>query len=306
MRRARWWVALLLPLALAPSCSEPPAAPDGARALERVKQQVAFGPRIPGSPGHEKFRAWLVSELERLGARIERQSFVDTLAGQAYPMENVIARFGPRDGRPIALFAHYDTRPWCDQDPDPAKRTEPVAGANDAGSGVAVLLEVAELLKQRAPSVGVDLVFLDGEDLGRPAHPDEYCRGSQHYASVLPPQGEAARPVAGFVFDMVGDTDLGIWDEGNSAARATNLVALVHEAARATGARHFHEGVRHTLIDDHIALLDAGLPAVDIIDFDYAAWHTTADLPDRVSAESLAEVARVAAWIVYQSPLAKR
>ena len=305
MTHVRWWVVLLLPLALAPSCSDPAARPDGTRALERVKQQVAFGPRIPGSPGHEKFRAWLSAELERLGGRIERQAFVDSLSGQSWPMENVIARFGPERGRRVALFAHYDTRPWCDEDPDPARRREPVAGANDAGSGVAVLLEVAELMKLRAPSVGVDLVFLDGEDLGRPGFPEEYCRGSRRYAQLLPAVGAESRPVAGFVFDMVGDRDLGIWDEGNSALRATNLVELVHEAARATGAAHFHEGVRHTLIDDHIPLLDAGLPAVDIIDFDYAAWHTTADLPDRVSAESLAEVARVAAWIVYQSPLAK-
>jgi hypothetical protein len=306
MRAIRWLVPLLLPLALAASCSEPAAGPDGARALERIRQQVAFGPRIPGSPGHAATRAWLVAELERLGARIERQSFMDTVAGQAWPMENIVARFGPEQGRRIALYAHYDTRPWSDMDPSPERRTEPVPGANDAGSGVAVLLEVAELMKVRRPAVGVDLVFLDGEDLGRPDFPDEYCRGSRHYARRLPPAGDASRPVAGFLFDMVGDRDLGIWDEGHSAARATNLVNLVHEAARATGAAHFHEGVRHTLIDDHVPLLDAGLPAIDIIDFDYPAWHTTSDLPDRCSAESLAEVARVAAWIVYSSSLAKR
>ena len=104
---------------------------------------------------------------------------------------------------------------------------------------------------------------------------------------------------------MVGDRDLGIYDEANSAARATNLVELVHEAATATGATHFHRGVRYTLIDDHVPLLDAGLPAVDLIDFDYPAWHTSHDLPDQVSAASLAEVTRVAAWIVYQSALAR-
>ena len=158
----------------------------------------------------------------------------------------------------------------------------------------------------RAPGVGVDLVFLDGEDLGRPTAPDEYCRGSRGYARRLPPAGDASRPAAGFLFDMVGDRDLGIYDEANSAARATNLVELVHEAATATGATHFHRGVRYTLIDDHVPLLDAGLPAVDLIDFDYPAWHTSHDLPDQVSAASLAEVTRVAAWIVYQSPLAKR
>jgi Zn-dependent M28 family amino/carboxypeptidase len=99
-------------------------------------------------------------------------------------------------------------------DPVLSRRGEPVPGANDGGSGVAVLLEVAELLHLRAPAVGVELVFLDGEDLGRPEAPDDYCRGSKGYARRLPPRSDAARPVAGFVFDMVGDRDLGIWDEG--------------------------------------------------------------------------------------------
>jgi len=302
--RARWLLPLLAPVLLAASCGGP-EGPDGARALERVKRQVAFGPRVPGSASHAAMRAWLVAELERLGGRVERQAFRDTVGGAEWTLENVIARWGPEGGRRMALFAHYDSRPWCDEDPDPAKRATPLPGANDGGSGVAVLLEVAEALHARAPAVGVDLVFLDGEDLGRPTSPDEYCRGSRGYARRLPPPHDPARPVAAFVFDMVGDRDLGIWDEGTSAARATNLVGLVHEAARATGAAHFHEGVRHTLIDDHVPLLDAGLPAVDIIDFDYPAWHTTADTPDRVSAESLAEVSGVALWLVYRSALAK-
>jgi len=310
--RTPWRHALLLAGLAAASCSGY-AEPDGARALERVRTQVAFGPRVPGTPAHAAMRAWLAAELEGLGARLERQAFDDTVAGRVWRLENLIARFDPagqpstaRAGRRIALLAHFDSRPWCDEDPDPARRAEPVPGANDGASGVAVLLEVAELLRARAPAVGVDLVFLDGEDFGRPSNPEEYCRGSRRYASLLPPPGDPRRPAAGFLFDMVGDRDLGIWDEGYSAARATNLVELVNEAAAATGARHFHRGVRHTLIDDHVALLDAGLPAVDIIDFDYPAWHTSADTTGNVSAESLAEVARVAAWLVYRSPLARR
>jgi Zn-dependent M28 family amino/carboxypeptidase len=168
-----------------------------------------------------------------------------------------------------------------------------------------VLLEVAEMLHAKAPATGVDLVFLDGEDFGREMWPEEYSRGSRGYALRLPPPGDPARPVAGFLFDMVGDAELNIWDEANSALRATNLVDLVHEAARATGARHFHPEVRHTVIDDHIPLLEAGLPTVDIIDFDYEHWHTSRDTPDKVSAESLAEVTRVAAWLLYSSALAR-
>jgi Zn-dependent M28 family amino/carboxypeptidase len=297
--------AAALLLAAAVSCNGAQPRPDGARALERVRAQVSHGSRVSGTPGNTAVREWIAGELQRLGGRVERQAFVDTVAGQVYPLVNVIGRFGPDHGRRIALFAHFDTRPWCDEDTVRAQWQRPVPGANDAGSGVAVLLEIAELMHLRAPGIGVDLVFLDGEDLGRPTAPDDYCRGSRGYAKRLPPAGDPARPVAGFLFDMVGDRDLQIFDEGNSITRATNLVELVHEAARATGAAHFHAEPRYTLIDDHVPLLDAGLPAVDLIDFDYPAWHTSRDLPDQVSGESLAEVARVAAWLVYQSALAR-
>lgn len=304
-RTARVALVAALLLAAAVSCTASPPRPDGARALERVRAQVAHGSRVSGTPGNTAVREWIAGELLRLGGRVERQAFADTVAGRVYPLVNVIGRFGPGSGRRIALYAHFDTRPWCDEDTVVAQWQRPVPGANDAGSGVAVLLELAELMHARGPGIGVDLVFLDGEDLGRPTAPDDYCRGSRGYARRLPPAGDPARPVAGFLFDMVGDRDLQIFDEGNSATRATNLVDLVHEAARATGATHFHHQVRYTLIDDHVPLLDAGLPAVDLIDFDYPAWHTSRDLPDQVSAESLAEVSRVAAWIVYQSALAR-
>ena len=278
---------------------------DGARAHARVVRQVEAGPRIPGTPGHAVVRQWIESELTRLGGRVERQEFVDTTLGRPLPLCNILGRFGPTGGRRILLCAHYDTRPFSDEDPDPARRQDPVPGANDAGSGVAVLLEVAELMSRRAPPVGVDLVFFDGEDLGQPTQPEGYCLGSRGYAARLPAPGSDARPVAGFLFDMVGDRDLNIHPEGNSVRRASNLVAMVLAGARATGARHFDPQPRHELIDDHVPLLDAGLPAVDIIDFDYEAWHTHRDLPDQVSPESLAEVARVAAWLVYRSPLAR-
>jgi peptidase M28-like protein len=285
------------------------AAPEvnGTRAHLRVVHQVAAGPRIPGTPGHAAIRAWLESELHRLHGRVELQSFVDTTLGRPLELTNLIARFGPASGRRIALCAHWDTRPFSDQDPDSAHRQDPVPGANDAGSGVAVLLEVAEIMSLRPPPVGVDLVFFDGEDQGNAARSEEFLLGSRRYAASLAaaPPGDA-RPAAAFLFDMVGDRDLGIHPEVESLQRASNLVAMVLEGAKATGARHFDAAPRYDLIDDHIPLLDAGVPAVDIIDFDYPAWHTHRDLPDRVSAESLAEVSRVAVWLVTRSPLARR
>jgi hypothetical protein len=296
----------LLVLALA-SCAagfEPPVS--GVRALARVVTQVEFGPRIPGTPGHERMREWLVRELSRMGAQVEAQAFTDSTLGRPLPLVNVIARFAPSGGatRRVMLCAHWDSRPWCDEDPDTSARHEPLPGANDGGSGVAVLMEVGECLARRPAPVGVDLVFLDGEDLGTPSRPDRFSLGARGYAARLPAAGDPRRPVAGFLFDMVGDRDLDIHVEANSAERAANLVQLVLEGARATRARDFHSDVRYTLVDDHLPLLDAGLPAVDVIDFDYPAWHTRADRPDQVSAASLAEVSRVAAWLVYRSPLA--
>ena len=276
---------------------------DGARALARVVRQVEAGPRIPGEPGHRVIGEWIVSECERLGGRIERQCYVDSTLGRPLELCNLIARFGPSGSRRVALLAHWDSRPMSDQDPDPRHRREAVPGANDGASGVAVLLEVAELMHRSAPPIGVDLVFVDGEDQGRDSVPQEFCLGARHYAAFLP--HDASRPVAAFVFDMVGDRDLGIWPEVQSSERAANLVQIVLQGAHATGARGFHDAPRYSLTDDHIPLLQAGLPAVDIIDFDYPAWHTHLDLPDQVSAASLAEVARVAAWIVYRSPLAR-
>ena len=301
LRLAPW---LLCMLVLPAACGERFAV-DGERALARVVYQVEQGPRISGTPGNAAVREWIAKECARLGGRVEQQAFMDSSLGTPLLLTNVIARFGPTEGRRILLCAHFDTRPWSDRDPDPTKRSLPVPGANDAGSGVAVLLEVAELMSRRAPSIGVDLVFFDGEDLGNAANGEQFSLGAKGYAARLPAVGEPARPIAGFLFDMVGDKDLAIYHEATSALRASNLVALVTEAARATGARSFHDEPRYTIIDDHIPLLDAGLPTVDIIDFEYPAWHTHRDTPDQVSAESLAEVSRVAAWLVYRSPLAR-
>lgn len=302
--RALLVLALAAATALPAACSERFAV-DGERALGRVRHQCDAGPRISGTPGNAAIREWIAAECGRLGGRVQRQAFTDTTLGHALPVTNVIARFGPAEGRRIVLCAHFDTRPWCDRDPDTTKRALPVPGANDGGSGVAVLLEVAELMARRAPPVGVDLVFFDAEDLGRDDARDEFCLGAKGYAERLPAKGDPSRPVAAFLFDMVGDRDLQIYLERNSSLRAANLAALVVEAAAATGARSFHDEVRWSLVDDHVRLLDAGLPAVSVVDFDYPAWHTHRDTPDQVSAASLAEVSRVAAWLVYRSPLAR-
>jgi hypothetical protein len=294
---------VLAGLASGAAC-QPRFAVDGARALARVERQVKAGPRIPGTATHDSVRVWIESELRRLGGTVETQPFSDSTLGHPVECANVIGRFGPATPRRIALVAHWDSRPWADRDPDSTLRRQPVPGANDGASGVAVLLEVAELLAHRAPAIGIDLVFVDAEDLGTQSRPDGYCRGSKELARRMR-EGRTPRVAAVFVFDMIGDRDLDIRPEVRGSEQAANLSQLVLDAARATGGTHFMPDMGYDIYDDHVPFLEAGIPAVDLIDFDYPAWHTTHDLPDQVSAASLAEVSAVAAWIVYQSPIAR-
>ena len=304
MRDAVLTAACAIGLGLTVASCQPRFAVDGARAFKRVEHQVAAGPRIPGTAGHDATRVWIEGELSRLGARVEPQSFIDSTLGRPVEMTNIIGHYGPETGRRIALVAHWDSRPWADQDPDPSLRTHPVPGANDGASGVAVLLEVAELLKSRAPAIGVDLVFVDAEDLGTAANPDGFCRGSREFVRRMR-AGGGPQVSAAFIFDMVGDHQLEIHPEVRAAREAANLVDMVLDGARAMGARNFAPDPRYSLYDDHIPFLEAGIPAVDVIDFDYPAWHTVSDQPNMISAASLAEVATVAAWIVYESPIAQ-
>jgi Zn-dependent M28 family amino/carboxypeptidase len=298
-------VVVLIGLLLATLAGCGGDAVDGERALARVVHQVAAGPRVPGTPGHAAILRWIQLELERTGGRVELQSETDFTLGRPLELTNIVGRFGPTSGPRVALCAHWDSRPVSDRDPDSTLRSQPLPGANDGGSGVAVLLELAELMSRRPPRVGVDLVFFDGEDQADAVHPNDYCLGSRAFARRARPDRNQPSPyLAAFVFDMVGDKDLAIYQEGNSVQAASNVVQLVADAARATHASHFHSESRYVVYDDHVPLLQVGIPAVDLIDFDYTAWHTTHDLPDQVSAASLAEVARVAAWLIYQSPLA--
>lgn len=305
-RAARLPLPLIAALTLAlVSCAASPAGHpiDAARLHARVVKQVEMGPRVPGTPGHDAIVRWLTAELTRMGAKIEEQAFDDTVSTGPLRVRNLRAVFPARapGARRVVLAAHYDTRPWCDQDPDSTQWRHPLPGANDAGSGVAVLLEVGELLAVRKAPLEVELLFLDAEDQGREQHPTEYSRGARGYASRI----GADRPAAAFVFDMVGDKDLNIYPESMSSSRASNLVDLVWDGARIVKATGFKPGAGHAITDDHVPMLDAGIPAIDIIDFDYPAWHTRSDTPDQVSGESLAQVARVAAWLVYDSPLAR-
>lgn len=208
--------------------------------------------------------------------------------GDSLRLQNVVANYFPARAVRVLLAAHYDSRPRADRDRGPA-RDAPIPGANDGASGVAVLLEVGRALAAWDPGVGVDLVFLDGEDYGRESDLDHYLLGSKYFVRSM---GDY-RPRAVILVDMVGARGLRIPMEGNSRAAAPALTRLVFDVAAEIGAAAFVREDGPALIDDHVPFLQAGIPAVDLIDFDYPAWHTQNDTPEQCAPESLGQVARV-------------
>ncbi len=245
---------------------------DSSRAYADVQTQVAFGPRIPESAGHAKVREWMRAELESAGWQVE----VHESERMGHPIYNIIAK---RNAEPpqIILGAHYDTRIIADNDPDLTKRTEPVPGANDGASGVAVLLELARSLP--ADTTPTWLVFFDTEDNGRIEGWD-WILGSRAFAEEIP-----INPRVVVIVDMIGDADLNIYLEKNSnVAIRTEIWST---AASLGYGDVFINEEKYSMLDDHTPFLEKNIPAVDIIDFDYPYWHTTQDTPDKVSAESL-------------------
>jgi glutaminyl-peptide cyclotransferase len=258
---------------------------DDRRAYQDVLAQVAFGPRIPDSPAHAKTIAYIQEELRKAGWKTEIQK----TTWRDYSIQNIIASRSDQAPQ-IILGAHYDNRLLADQDPGPG-RNAPVLGANDGASGVAVLLELARKLP--LGSVPTWLVFFDAED-NSGLDDRDWSMGSRAFVADL-----KFRPQAAVIVDMVGDTDLNLFIERNSSA---DLVTEIWgQAAKLGYEQQFIQTAKYSLLDDHTPFLEAGIPAVDIIDFDYPFWHTAADTPDKVSPKSLKIVGEtLRAWITAQ------
>ena len=274
---------------------------DGEAALELVRAQVAFGPRVPGTAAHRQQLGWMVSRLSALAPEVSVDTFSHvSAAGDSLELFNVSARFRPEATRRVLLLAHWDTRPRSDQAAEEERQAIPVPGANDGGSGTAVLLQLAELLAGAAPPMGVDLLFVDGEDYGPGT--EDMLLGARRYASTLEELG--ARPVYGVLLDMVGDADPSFPIEGYSAQAANVVVQKVLRAAERLGYQdYFPTRVGESVMDDHVPLIEAGLPTANIIDWEYGPsnryWHTPEDTPDRLSAATLEMVGEVVTELIY-------
>ena len=286
--------ALFLLGACERSASTPTTPFDGEAARGYVKTQLDFGSRVPGTEAARKTGDWIVAEMrQRADTVIEQKWNHVTAKGDTLPLRTIFARFRPQATTRILYVTHWDSRPVSDQAEDPAKRSLPVPGANDGASGVGLFIALGDILKKTPPTVGVALLFVDGEDYG--------TFGSTYFAANQPP---GYQPIFGVLFDMIGDADLEIPQESNSVERAPEVVARVWDTAAKLGyQRYFPPRTGYAVTDDHIPLLDKGLRVIDVIDLDYLGppgsgkpnyHHTPDDTLDKVSARSLKIVGDVA------------
>ncbi|HSG48635.1 MAG TPA: M28 family peptidase, partial [Longimicrobiales bacterium] len=250
--------------------------------------------------GHAAQLQWMVELLSASADSVEVQSFTHTHSGtgETLALSNVLARFRPGAARRLLFLAHWDTRPTSDAADTPERRATPVPGANDGGSGTAILLHVARILGEAPPGVGVDILLVDGEDYGPTT--DDMFLGARHFARDIP----EPRPLYGVLLDMVGDATPRFPVEGYSALLAPDVARRVWAVAHALGyGPFFPTQTGQRISDDHIPLNQAGLPTVDIIDFDYgpgnSLWHTPEDDLENVRAETLEMVGELVLELIY-------
>lgn len=267
---------------------------DAHHAFEVLEKQCSFGARVPGTESHQKCLDYLVQMFRDYSDRVELQSFVADVDKKSLPLTNVLASFGPEDSPHWLLAAHWDSRPTADQDPNPKNHGLPVMGANDGASGVAILVELARIFHDTPPPVPTLIVLFDGEDYG-PGVSNMFI-GSKHYAERL---ANGSKAKQGILLDMVGDSQLTLPIERYSYQAAPSVVNHVWETAKRLGFAAFEERMGPSIQDDHLPLIQAGIPCIDIIDFDYSYWHTIEDTPDKCSAASLYVVGQVVLSVVY-------
>ena len=293
---------VLLAMLAAPATAvlQQPPPFDGDAAYAHVRTQVGFGPRFVGSEGHARQLEWMVAHLRARADTVELQRFTHRFQdGETRELTNVIARFRPDAAERVLLLTHWDTRSVADEEQDRSRREQPIPGANDGASGTAVLLEIADVLSRHPPPVGIDLLFIDGEDYA----PGDMFLGAEHFADNLPPESE--RPRYGILLDMVGDTDPWFPMEENSRGHAPELLDRVWATAERLGYADFfvREDVP-AVIDDHLPLNEAGLPTILIIDPDYGPdssyWHTHDDDLRNTSPRGLEAVGRVVLAVVFE------
>jgi hypothetical protein len=267
-------------------------------AVVHIDRQLTFGPRVAGSAARDSCARYIAHTLERYGAQVRVQPFEvkDPYGERTIRMMNVIGSFGAGEKRRLMLCSHYDSRPWADQEKDSTLWTTPILGAVDGATSTAILLEVARLAGARAPqNIGLDLVFFDGEDYGKESDIDYYLLGSRHFAQNL----DDYRPVAAVLLDLVGGVGTTARREGTSDQRSRALMDYVFARAQALDLNYFQSAPGAPMIDDHVPLLQAGIDAIDLFGYDFAAWHTLKDDGSAVDRAKVEEVGILLRDLIY-------
>ena len=275
------------------SCQPKSPLFSGENAFKHLIKQCSFGPRNPGSEGHKNTLNYYLKTFNGLADTVFTQSFEDEMprTRAKVEMNNVIAQFNRGSAKQIMISAHWDTRPWADTG-SIMKKEMPILGANDGASGVAVIIELAYIFKQNPPPIGVSLVLFDAEDYGVPGDSWTYCKGSQYFARNLP----ISYPQYGINIDMIADRQPEFYIERISYQQNASLVLELWELSEELGLKAFKKQAKDSIFDDHVPLYEiAGIPAINIIDFDYPNdktnyWHTHNDIVQNCSPNGLYQV----------------
>lgn len=287
---------------------------DADSAYKYIQAQVDFGPRTPNSKGHVACGDYLAAKLAEHGAKVISQNAeLPAYDGTLLKARNIIGSFKPESKKRIALFAHWDTRPWADNDPNEKNHHTPILGANDGASGVGVLLEIARQINQQQPELGIDIIFLDAEDYGAPQfytgehREDQWCLGAQYWARTPHVDGYNAR--FGILLDMVGGKDATFFKEVYSEKYAKGINKKVWKKANDAGyGRYFINEVGGQITDVHLFINRlAGIPTIDIIPNDEncelssfgPTWHTVNDNMDAIDRSTLKAVGQTVLEVIY-------
>lgn len=285
----------------------PKADFDADSAYAYVARQVEFGPRVPNTEAHKQTGDWLVSELRRHGAKvIEQKADLKAFDGTILKARNIFAQYNPEAGERILLLAHWDCRPWADEDPDPLRRNLPVDGANDGASGTGILLEIARQLNKKSPNKGVDILFVDAEDWGTQGDDLSWAMGTRHFVENMPVKGYS--PDHAILLDMVGGEGALFCREYFSERSAPQVSQAIWSIADQLGhGEMFPNRMGSAVTDDHVQLIMHGIPAIDIIEYHpedetgfNPRWHTTSDTMDGISKATLGAVGETVLTYLYK------
>jgi glutaminyl-peptide cyclotransferase len=288
----------------------------GDSAYAYAAAQVAFGPRYPGSPGHKAAGDWIIAQMRARADSVQLQEWTHTTQdGKQLPQRNIMARFRPELTQRVLYVTHWDTKPTADNDANLGARQRPILGANDGASGVGLFVALADAFRKAPPTVGVDLLFVDGEDWGTFEDVNDSTKnkdvmiGSQYFVRMMP---ATYKPIFGVVWDMIGDKALNIRQEGHSLQGAPEVVSRVWATAKELGyQKYFVDEATSPITDDHVPFIRKGLRVIDVVDIDFCSdgatycfgsptnlHHTMGDTLEQISAKSLQIIGDVALTLV--------